>query len=52
MEGGTGRRRGMTARRPRARRAERGMNLERLDRWFDTLDPRHASKACRFWMVT
>jgi uncharacterized protein len=39
MEGGTGRHRGMTARRPRARRPERGMSLERLDRWFDTLDP-------------
>jgi uncharacterized protein len=39
MEGGTGRRHGMTARRPRARRPERRMSLERLDRWFDTLVP-------------
>jgi uncharacterized protein len=39
MEGDAGRRRGMTARRPRTRRAERGMSLERLDRWLDTLDP-------------
>lgn len=29
----------MTARRPRARRAERGLSLEQLDAWFDTLDP-------------
>jgi hypothetical protein len=39
MEGDAGRRRGMTVCRPFAWRAERGMSLERLDRWSDTLDP-------------